>query len=81
VLGACFESHLLIYWPGLPEKEATRKAMQKHFETIRRDQTDQQQEQNHHIAMHGEGVFEDFYGFFAPIDCGETHPSGPWHQR
>jgi hypothetical protein len=81
VLGACFETHLFIDWPGSPEKEAIRKAMQEHCETIRRNQTEQEQEQNHRAVMHGEGVFEDIYGFFAPIDCGETHLSGPWHQR
>jgi hypothetical protein len=55
--------------------------MQEHFETIRTDHTDQEQEQNHHVVMGGEGVFEDVYGFFAPIDPGEMHPSRSWHQR
>ena len=57
--------------------------MHKHSETFRRDQTEQEreQEQNHHVVLRGEGVFEDAYGFFAPIDCGETHLSTPWHHR
>jgi hypothetical protein len=61
-------------------KEAIKKAMQEHFERFRRDQAEQEQEQNQRVVLCGEGVFEDVYGFFAPIDCGETRMSRPWHQ-
>jgi hypothetical protein len=53
--------------------------MHEQFETFRRDQAEQ--DQNDHVVLRGEEVFEDVYGFFAPIDCGETRLNTPWHNR